>query len=163
MDFKTEIERLIERAAPRSILVISPNDPRSHLDIERHRPRCRVDYIADDNCMAQLEGRERYDLGLIYGVLERVDKSTGEVLIGRMRDLYARQFYVLAPLTPAGVKDAWRPTDFLAFGMRRLGEYKGDAGTRHLYAFDIDSYKTTPEWLNARHWAHPELWDKHRW
>ncbi|MGD8939893.1 MAG: DUF6231 family protein [Gammaproteobacteria bacterium] len=33
----------------------------------------------------------------------------------------------------------------------------------HVYAFDIASYKTTPDWLNNKYWANPELWDKHWW
>ncbi|WP_322520450.1 DUF6231 family protein [Guyparkeria halophila] len=32
-----------------------------------------------------------------------------------------------------------------------------------IYLFDIETYKRTPDWLNARHWANPELWDKYRW
>jgi len=40
--------------------------------------------------------------------------------------------------------------------------------TRHaadvpVYLFDIETYKRTPDWLNARHWANPELWGKYRW
>ncbi len=32
-----------------------------------------------------------------------------------------------------------------------------------VYLFDIETYKRTPDWLNARNWANPEMWDKHRW
>jgi len=32
-----------------------------------------------------------------------------------------------------------------------------------IYLFDIETYKRTPDWLNARHWANPELWGKFRW
>lgn len=32
-----------------------------------------------------------------------------------------------------------------------------------VYLFDIETYKRTPDWLNARHWANPELWGKYRW
>ena len=32
-----------------------------------------------------------------------------------------------------------------------------------MYLFDIETYKQTPDWLNARHWANPELWGKYRW
>jgi len=32
-----------------------------------------------------------------------------------------------------------------------------------IYLFDIETYKRTPDWLNARHWANPELWGKYRW
>lgn len=45
--------------------------------------------------------------------------------------------------------------DFLAFGMQRLDE--GDDG-HLLYLFDLHTYKPAPDWLNARFWAHPELW-----
>ena len=32
-----------------------------------------------------------------------------------------------------------------------------------LYVYDVSTYKRTPAWLNANGWAHPELWNKHRW
>ncbi|TKA91199.1 hypothetical protein FAZ79_01265 [Guyparkeria sp. SB14A] len=32
-----------------------------------------------------------------------------------------------------------------------------------VYLFDIKTYKHTPDWLNARNWANPELWGKYRW
>ncbi len=32
-----------------------------------------------------------------------------------------------------------------------------------VYQFDIHDYKQTPDWLNPRNWANPELWDKYRW
>lgn len=28
-----------------------------------------------------------------------------------------------------------------------------------IYYYDLDTYKTVPDWLNARHWAHPERWE----
>ena len=28
----------------------------------------------------------------------------------------------------------------------------------NLYEYDLDTYKTVPDWLNARYWAHPERW-----
>jgi len=45
--------------------------------------------------------------------------------------------------------------------VRGLG-FMADSGDQG-YCFDIDHYKTTPDWLNPRHWANPELWDKYRW
>ena len=32
-----------------------------------------------------------------------------------------------------------------------------------LWGYNIADYKPVPDWLNPRHWANPELWDKHRW
>lgn len=28
----------------------------------------------------------------------------------------------------------------------------------NVYDYDLDTYKTVPDWLNARFWAHPERW-----
>ncbi|WP_296753559.1 DUF6231 family protein [Thiobacillus sp.] len=29
---------------------------------------------------------------------------------------------------------------------------------RHIHYYDLDTYKTVPDWLNSRYWAHPERW-----
>jgi hypothetical protein len=28
----------------------------------------------------------------------------------------------------------------------------------NIYDYDLDTYKSVPDWLNARFWAHPERW-----
>jgi len=28
-----------------------------------------------------------------------------------------------------------------------------------VYEYDLATYKTVPDWLNARYWAHPERWE----
>lgn len=28
-----------------------------------------------------------------------------------------------------------------------------------VYEYDLATYKTVPDWLNARFWAHPERWE----
>lgn len=28
----------------------------------------------------------------------------------------------------------------------------------NIYNYDLDTYKSVPDWLNARFWAHPERW-----
>lgn len=28
-----------------------------------------------------------------------------------------------------------------------------------IHYYDLDTYKTVPDWLNARYWAHPERWE----
>jgi len=28
-----------------------------------------------------------------------------------------------------------------------------------IYDYDLATYKTVPDWLNARYWAHPERWE----
>jgi hypothetical protein len=46
---------------------------------------------------------------------------------------------------------------FLALGFERL--YESADGATHLYSHDIATYKTVPDWLNAKYWAHPERWE----
>lgn len=46
--------------------------------------------------------------------------------------------------------------DYLSLGMQRLAE--ADEAGRALYLFDLHTYKPAPDWLNAKYWAHPELW-----
>jgi hypothetical protein len=33
------------------------------------------------------------------------------------------------------------------------------SGDRRIHYYDLETYKTVPDWLNARHWAHPERWE----
>jgi hypothetical protein len=40
---------------------------------------------------------------------------------------------------------------------------QGEGVAQWALVFDMGCYKATPDWLNARHWANPQLWDKHRW
>jgi hypothetical protein len=46
---------------------------------------------------------------------------------------------------------------FLGLGFERL--YGSADGARHLYSHDIATYKSVPDWLNAKYWAHPERWE----
>ncbi len=54
-----------------------------------------------------------------------------------------------------GVEDAM--SRMIALGFR------GTALPEPVFNYDIRDYKHTPDWLNARHWANPELWGKYRW
>ena len=33
------------------------------------------------------------------------------------------------------------------------------AANVRVYHYDLDTYKTVPDWLNARFWANPERWE----
>ena len=103
-----------------------------------------------------LRGEQRFDAAVLSGAVESPDEGDVAVVLARLRDLHAARVLLLAPETGA------LRTDLIALGMERL--QPGDEGASPaLYVFDIGRYKRTPDWLNARHWANPELWDKHRW
>ncbi|MGC8698509.1 MAG: DUF6231 family protein, partial [Halothiobacillus sp.] len=66
---------------------------------------------------------------------------------------------IVLPAEPMGLTDChWVPQ------LKALGFLLQGAGEAPwALVFDMGSYKATPDWLNARHWANPQLWDKHRW
>jgi len=73
-------------------------------------------------------------------------------LLARLRDLHAeRVFHIDA-------KDSLA----LGFSKTRCQIVESDKNYR-VFEFNLSTYKRSPDWLNARHWANPELWDKHRW
>lgn len=41
--------------------------------------------------------------------------------------------------------------------------FRGTELPEPVFNYDIRDYKHTPDWLNARNWANPELWGKYRW
>lgn len=88
------------------------------------------------------------DLALGF-VEENTGREAAFSLVGRLK----QQAPVVLVAALEGSPLAFN--DYLAFGMQRLA----DAGEgRQLYLFDLYSYKPAPDWLNAKYWAHPELW-----
>ncbi|MFP4154550.1 MAG: DUF6231 family protein [Halothiobacillaceae bacterium] len=96
-----------------------------------------------------------------------IDLHGGETLptsaLARLRDRYADELLLLlhapdrATLLEAGA-------EALALGL--VGELLLDepgGGSWALYRHSLHDYKQTPDWLNPRNWANPELWDKYRW
>ncbi len=81
-------------------------------------------------------------------------------LVSRLRDVLARRVVILARADNGG--DLNRGA-IVGLGFHRLGVSEDDSGRRRWYEFDMAHYKVTPDWLNPRHWANPELWDKYRW
>lgn len=47
--------------------------------------------------------------------------------------------------------------------LRTLGFSLKKTATDWAMLYHIGEYKPVPDWLNPRHWAHPERWNKSRW
>jgi len=114
---------------------------------------------ADPARAAALEAEAPYDLALVAGVLEGLGPARGGALLARLRDLLARRLLVVVP---AG-HPVWGRTRLLGLGLEHAGRHRLGDEVFDLYRFDIEHYKTTPDWLNADHWAHPELFGKFWW
>ena len=104
--------------------------------------------------------RKKYEEALIHlGFLER---AQGAALLARLRDLHARRVLVCLNLSPSG-GTAWSENDLLGFGFTRIRRYREPEGDLGLFAFDLDTYKVTPDWFGPHDWANPERWGQDWW
>ncbi|MEJ2059278.1 MAG: DUF6231 family protein [Acidihalobacter sp.] len=123
------------------------------LDTALEITECRQ--VAPEDGLTAASDTQRWDCAVLAGALEQLPRSEGEHLISSLRDIYARRLYILVD----AATDRWPARDLIAFGLSEVGRSE----TQVLYRYDVSTYKRTPDWLNPRFWAHPELWDKFRW
>ena len=164
--FEDLLNRQLQALAPKSILTVGEAAAALVTIYCRQHPNCELVCAVTAPEIASLlssPAARRYDFGVIAGYLETVDEETGGVLIARLRDVLVRRLCVVLsvadPIRPA----AWTDADMTAFGFTHLERVQKANTDYRIYGFDIASYKSTPDWLNPRHWAHPDRWNKERW
>ncbi len=81
-----------------------------------------------------------------------------DAVIARLRDLLLQEFFVAHP--GDAVEQARRMG---ALGLQCEAVCRKGGQAWGLNRFDARTYKKTPDWLNSRHWANPNLWGKFRW
>ncbi len=157
--FKNDLLRLTRQMKPASIVVLG-GECNLFDDYLHSAQHSRILCVSHGDYMAGIRALSRVDLALVSGVLGRLDKAAAEHLLAQLRDVYAQRVVVT-------VRDSenapWAENDFLAMGMYRIGTYDMGADEINVYTFDLYDYKPTPDWLNSKDWAHPELYDKHWW
>ncbi|MBA1147173.1 hypothetical protein H0Z60_08870 [Ectothiorhodospiraceae bacterium WFHF3C12] len=101
------------------------------------------------------------DMAVIAGELNELTPHGAAQMLSQLRDLYAAWVIVVTDrdAPPAGLTRK----DLVGLGFSLLGDAMHGDNPVHVYEFDMATYKTTPDWLNSRYWANPELWDKYRW
>ncbi|MHB1353861.1 MAG: DUF6231 family protein [Thiobacillus sp.] len=142
MNWRAHIEALLRAAKPASVCALDASAfelaaaALPDLTIQRYHepdpPRCGVALGVD--------------------ALNGLAASAIEQLIGRIRTYSAPRLLLVAQ--PACALD---DAGFRALGFV-VSRVDADAGTR-VYDYDLDTYKSVPDWLNARFWAHPERWE----
>lgn len=159
------LERVLAQAPPSSLLTLGEGTDtvlapwlERHPDVDHH-------HLGIESIERRLAGLGRYDLALAANILEGLAPASAGRLIAALRDLHGRRLYLLVPMGTGwrGQISHWRATDLIAYGLRESGRYEVEGKPVRLYRHDLYDYKQTPDWLNPRHWAHPELWDKYRW
>lgn len=162
-----ELTRRLESYTPASVLAVGPGSGALLGTYQNAHPECQVTYLdphgtLEGNALLEaLAGKGRFDFVMVRGVLERVDADTGANLLARLRDVHTSRFCV-ALCRPRGER-RWQAEALIAMGLVLWSSEALNAARLEIYGFDLGTYKSTPDWLNARHWAHPEHWGKYRW
>ena len=91
------------------------------------------------------------DLAVGIHALEKLSSQHAQHMISQTR------LYVAPRMLLAERPDAALDADmFRALGFTLCAT--DAANNVNMYGYDLDTYKTVPDWLNARFWAHPERW-----
>ena len=157
-DCLARIEALCVALRPRTMLLVGPQNTPG-VDLSGALPDCAVEAHAPE---ALSRETRRFDLTLVIGALETLERHTALGLVARLRDLNSRHLVVVVDTESVGGA-RWREADWLAMGMRRLAGDDARPARYGIYGFSMADYKTTPDWLNSRFWAHPERYGKARW
>lgn len=162
---RDDLIRLAEELNPGSVLAIGPAMEGLLANFGAAHPACRIDCLGPNDVLDSLRGRGVYDLVLLAGVLECMGKARAQTLLGCIRDQHARELAVLVPIGSDWPEHQshWQRNELLGFGMSLQAVCEENGRPIHLYRFSLRNYKATPEWLNAKYWAHPELFGKYRW
>ena len=97
-------------------------------------------------------GTQPCALALAIDALNGLDARGAQQLISRAR-LYAAPHLLIAAFPGCALDgDAFRALGFALSATDTVADVS-------VYDYDLATYKTVPDWLNARFWAHPERWE----
>lgn len=158
-----ELKSLVNKFQPHSILALGPLAPDFFADYVEQHSEVNLDAIHCDQIAARMDTLGKYDLAFVSHCLEYMDKTQADIVISKLRDLHSERLIVVIPigLGWSQHKSHWTHNEMLAFGLVHIGSHQHQNKPVHVYAFDLTTYKATPEWLNSRYWAHPEMFDKY--
>lgn len=159
------LSELVEQFQPASLLAVGPAGESLFTEYLHKCPQCRLAQFDAEHALCDIPGDARYDLGLVSHSLEFMSKPEAGRLVARLRDIHCRRLIVVVPIGRQWQRHRshWHTADMLGYGLVRIAQYRHEDRPVHIYAFDIDTYKLVPDWLNSRYWAHPELFDKYWW
>lgn len=167
IDERPDLTARLESFKPASVLAIGPQAGDLMARYQSAHPDCQITYLDargaldGETLLEELAGYARFDFIILRGVLERVDADTGAHLLASLRDVHAKRFCLV--LKASADEHPWQASALIAMGLAHWSSETVDAADLEIYGFDLATYKATPDWLNARHWAHPQHWGKQRW
>lgn len=137
----------IAAEAPDDCLLLAPAGHPLHSALAAQAPSCRL--------LREISENTRVSLALLAGTLETLAADEARQLLATLRDRAARHSLLWVDLACSPLSE----TELRALGFRLHAQ----DGAQALFGFDLFDYKDRPDWLNPRHWAHPERWDRERW
>ncbi len=163
MNYEESICRLFREYQPQTVLIIGAFDGVFSDETRALLHSADLVCLGAKDILNQLEGFQHFDLVVVLNTIECLSKDEATILISRLRDLYAKRLILSVVMNQCDAKSNWSKGEFLALGLTKLAEHEQEGLLNHLYGHDILNYKTTPDWLNSRFWANPELFGKHWW
>jgi hypothetical protein len=140
---------LLADHAPASLLLIGdpPVAPEPTVEVTRVGVADAADALA---------ALGRFDLAIVDGLVEQLDASAAEAVLGRLKNLHTDRFVLLAD--PA--RSCLGHDELLALALAPL-EHLDDG--RMAWLYDIDRYNPERRWNNPEDWANPENFERFRW
>lgn len=163
----SDLSRRLESQKPASVLAIGAQAGDFLAAYQNAHRECRITYLDADGTLGaatlleELARQPRFDFVIVRGELERIDAETGAHLLARLRDVHSKRLCVVLD-TNTG-EHRWQASELIAMGLSHWASETVNDTHLEIYGFDLGTYKATPQWLNPRHWAHPEQWGKNRW
>lgn len=159
-----EAAALLRLPQPLSVLTVAPPQTQGVAALQRQFPAHRWRNVHIVDSLDPLAGTGVCDVALVVDTLEHLDFDLGERLLARLRDVLARQICLVLrpPQQTPGPSTQWTPSRLAALGFNPAGRTAARHAER-LYHYDVATYKADPDWLNSRHWANPQRWNKARW
>lgn len=151
------VARVLSESAAKTILLIGTASIAA-LDAD---PSLRIKHHDEPKDVGSLGG-ETFDVAIVAGVLSAVPHQTAIALLARLRDVLAHRVLIIDTTTPHNLGNR-NDISYRAYGFRCLLTHQDAGQLWRVHEFSIDTYKTTPDWLNAKDWAHPQRFDKFRW
>lgn len=164
-----DIETLVNVAQANSILLLGDVDSDFLENYKNQKAIIQQDIklthirTADVQSLWQLQ--ERYDVAIAIDLFEHIDKTQGQQILSRLRDVLCPQYCVCLPINNRMSSDSWHLTDLFSFALSKVSSYESDSpnSSLMLFKYNISDYKKTPDWLNADNWANPNMWGKYWW
>ena len=167
---QTVLNKILIDDPPKSVLCIGRGAGNEINKFLSQRPDCQLMHLdlaemGIQKALEMLDSRDIFEFSIVADCIEYLDKASAEHLLARLRDIYTKKLLVVVPIGNQWQEHTsyWKETDMLALGFILKAKIGVTEKPVHVYAFDVASYKTTPDWLNNKYWANPELWDTYWW